>query len=74
MIQLIAAGEFRGRVMSVLNLNMGLAQIVTLPLAALGQWITLEVLFPTLALVLLAVTVLILVTRPVVWRTRVSSS
>ena len=74
LIQLIAAAEFRGRVMSVLNLNMGLAQVVTLPLAALGQWITLEVLFPALALVLLAVTVLILVTRPVVWRIRVSSS
>ncbi len=71
LIQLIAPGEVRGRVMSLLNLNMGVAQLVTLPLAAVGQWIGLEVLFPVLALSLLAVTVLILATRPVLWRVRV---
>ena len=52
LIQLIAPGNFRGRVMSVLNLNMGIAQVITLPLAALGQLISLEVLFPALAVTL----------------------
>ena len=71
LIQLVAPAEFRGRVMSLLNLNMGVAQLVTLPLAALGQWIGLEVLFPALAVSLLAVTVLILATRRALWRVRV---
>jgi len=70
LIQLIAPGNFRGRVMSVLNLNMGIAQIVTLPLAALGQLISLEVLFPGLAVALLFTTGAILASRRVVWRTR----
>ncbi len=68
LIQLTAPAHLRGRVMSVLNLNMGLAQVVTLPLAALGQWLTLETLFPLLAALLLATTVAILLLRPVVWR------
>lgn len=70
LIQLIAPGNFRGRVMSVLNLNMGIAQVVTLPLAALGQAISLQVLFPALAVALLATTAWILAARRVVWRTR----
>ena len=70
LIQLIAPGNYRGRVMSVLNLNMGIAQIVTLPLAALGQLISLQVLFPALAVTLLVVTAAILGSRRVVWRTR----
>ena len=56
--------------MSLLNLNMGVAQLVTLPLAALGQWIGLEVLFPALAVSLLLVTALILATRRVLWSVR----
>ena len=70
LIQLVAPGNFRGRVMSVLNLNMGIAQVVTLPLAALGQAISLQVLFPALAVALLATTAWILAARRVVWRTR----
>ena len=72
LIQLTAPAHLRGRVMSVLNLNMGLAQVVTLPLAELGQWITLETLFPALATAMLAVTALILLLRPVVWRSVVT--
>ena len=67
---MIAPGNFRGRVMSVLNLNMGIAQIVTLPLAALGQLISLEVLFPGLAVALLFTTAGILASRRAVWRSR----
>ena len=70
LIQLIAPGNYRGRVMSVLNLNMGIAQLVTLPLAALGQAISLQVLFPALAIVLLAATAAILASRRVVWTVR----
>ena len=73
LIQLVAPANLRGRVMSVLNLNMGIAQIVTLPLAALGQWVTLQALFPILAFALLAVAVAILLLRPVVWRSEVSA-
>ena len=71
LIQLIAPGNFRGRVMSVLNLNMGIAQIITLPLAALGQAVSLEVLFPGLAIALLVTTVTVLALRRAVWRTRI---
>ena len=71
LIQLIAPADFRGRVMSLLNLSMGVAQLVTLPLAALGQWIGLEVLFPALAVSLLAVTGTVLATRRALWRVRV---
>ena len=70
LIQLTAPNELRGRVMSVLGLNMGLAQMLTLPLAALGQLVTLEVLFPALAVTLIVTTALIVTTRRVVWRTR----
>lgn len=70
LIQLIAPGNFRGRVMSVLNLNMGVAQVITLPLAALGQLISLQVLFPALAVTLLATTAAILASRRAVWRSR----
>ena len=70
LIQLIAPGRFRGRVMSVLNLNMGLAQVLTLPLALLGQWLSLQVLFPGLAGVLLVTTAVILASRRHIWSIR----
>ena len=41
--------DVRGRVMSLLQLNMGLDQLLTFPLAGIGQAISLEVLFPILA-------------------------
>jgi len=49
LVQLIVPNEVRGRVMSLLQLNMGLAQLLTFPLAGIGQAISLEVLFPILA-------------------------
>lgn len=49
LVQLIVPNEVRGRVMSLLQLNMGFAQLITFPLAAIGQAISLEVLFPILA-------------------------
>ncbi|MEE9279215.1 MAG: MFS transporter [Myxococcota bacterium] len=74
LIQLLVPNEVRGRVMSVLNLNMGLAQLVTLPLAAVGQLVSLQVLFPTLAFTLLATIALILIARPAIWRARILQS
>ncbi|HWO93822.1 MAG TPA: hypothetical protein VNL92_03580, partial [Dehalococcoidia bacterium] len=43
----------RGRVMSLLQLNMGVSQFLTLPLAAIAQATSIELLFPTLALVVM---------------------
>ena len=64
----IVPNEVRGRVMSLLMLNMGVAQFVTLPLAALGQVLTLEVVFPVLAAVCFGMVALIALTRPVIRR------
>jgi len=64
----VVPNEVRGRVMSLLMLNMGISQLITAPLAAIGQAITLQVLFPALALVCLATVGLISATHPVIWR------
>ncbi|HBP15797.1 MAG TPA: hypothetical protein DD457_11360, partial [Gammaproteobacteria bacterium] len=55
--------EVRGRIMGILQLNMGFAQLMTMPVAILGQWLTLPVLFPGLALVTLGAILLVLATR-----------
>ena len=49
LIQHHAENEVRGRVMSIMQLNMAFAQLMTMPVAILGQWLTLPVLFPILA-------------------------
>ena len=63
LIQQLVPNEVRGRIMSIFQLNMGFAQLMTMPIAVLGQWLTLPVLFPILALTTLAAVGLILVTR-----------
>lgn len=63
LIQQLVPNEVRGRIMSILQLNMGFAQLMTMPVAVLGQWLTLPVLFPGLALVTLGAILLILATR-----------
>ncbi len=63
LIQQLVPNEVRGRIMSILQLNMGFAQLMTMPIAILGQWLTLPVLFPTLAFVTLGSILLILMTR-----------
>ncbi len=72
LIQHLVPNEVRGRVMSILLANRGLAQLVTLPLAAVGGLISLRALFPLLAFVVLALVLLIVVTQPVVRRARIS--
>jgi MFS family permease len=49
LIQLIVPNEVRGRVMSLFQLNMAVAQLLTLPLALIAQATSLEMLFPSLA-------------------------
>jgi len=49
LVQLLVPNEVRGRVMSLLQLNMGIAQLLTLPIAAVAQATALEVVFPALA-------------------------
>ncbi len=56
--------------MSLLQLGMGTAQLITLPIAALGQQIGLELLFPGLALAQLATVGSIALLRPALWRAR----
>jgi len=63
LIQKLVPNEVRGRIMSIFQLNMGFAQVMTMPVAILGQWLTLQVLFPVMAVTTLAVVTLILMTR-----------
>jgi predicted MFS family arabinose efflux permease len=63
LIQKLVPNEVRGRIMSIFQLNMGFAQLMTMPIAVLGQWLTLPVLFPLLAFATLAVVVVILFSK-----------
>jgi hypothetical protein len=56
--------------MSIFQLNMGFAQLMTMPVAALAQWLTLTVLFPIVAGVTLASVVAILILKPEIMRAR----
>lgn len=68
LVQGLVANEVRGRVMSLLQLNMGLAQLLTFPLAVAATVVSLEVLFPALAFTLLGLVILINVTHPQIWK------
>jgi len=63
LIQQQVPNEVRGRIMSIFQLNMGFAQLMTLPIAVAGQWLTLELLLPIIAYITLAAVGLILLTR-----------
>ena len=66
LMQQLVPNEVRGRIMSIFQLNMGVAQLMTMPIALLGQWLTLQVLFPLLAgLALVAVTTILLTKRQI---------
>ncbi len=71
LIQHIVPNEMRGRIMSIFQLNMGFAQLMTLPVAALAQWLTLQLLFPIMALTVLVVVVVILATHPQIMQARI---
>ncbi|NKB97112.1 MAG: MFS transporter [Pseudomonadales bacterium] len=63
LIQQLVPNEVRGRIMSLFQLNMGFAQLMTMPVAMLAQWLTLSVLFPLLAGATLVVVLLVVVTQ-----------
>ena len=71
LIQHLVPNEVRGRVMALLMVNRGLGQLMTLPLAAAAQVVSLRTLFPVLASTLLAIVVLIVVTQPSIRRARI---
>jgi MFS family permease len=71
LIQYIAPNEVRGRVMSIFQLNMAFAQLMTMPVAILGQWLTLQVLFPWLAIATLVLVALILYSQPQIIQSRI---
>jgi hypothetical protein len=60
--------------MSILQLNMGFAQLMTMPVAILGQWLTLPVLFPILAALTVTVVGMILITQPQLIKARLDNS
>jgi len=74
LIQRIVPNEVRGRIMSIFQLNMGFAQLMTMPVAALGQWFTLQVLFPILAAMTVIIVLTILVTQPQLRKARVDNT
>jgi predicted MFS family arabinose efflux permease len=67
LVQQLVPNEVRGRVMSLLQLNMGIAQLMTLPLAAIAQATSLETLFPALAVSVLVVVILVVATQRHIW-------
>lgn len=74
LIAVMAPNRVRGRIMSLLMLNMGVAQTMTLPIAIVGQAVSLETLFPVLAFTCLGFVVVILATHPRIWRARMSDA
>ena len=63
LIQELVPNEVRGRIMSIFQLNMGFAQLMTMPVAILAQWLTLSVLFPLMAFLTLGIVLLVLLTQ-----------
>jgi len=62
-IQQLVPNAVRGRIMSIFQLNMGFAQLMTLPIAVGAQWLSLQTLLPMIAYLTLAAVGLILLTR-----------
>ena len=63
LIQHLTPNDMRGRVMSLFQLNMAFAQLMTMPIAILAQLFSLQLLFPVLAWITLAVVVLVLILK-----------
>ncbi len=63
--------EMRGRIMGLIFLGMGIAQLAGLPLGAVAQALSMETLFPPMSYAVLAVLVALIVFRPVIIRARV---
>ncbi len=63
--------EMRGRIMGLVFLGMGLAQLAGLPLGSVAQALSMETLFPPMSYAVLAFLVAIIILRPVIRRARV---
>lgn len=63
LIQQLVPNAVRGRIMSLFQLNMGFAQLMTMPVAVLAQVVSLSVLFPVLAGLTLVVVLAVLLTQ-----------
>lgn len=74
LVQHLVPNEIRGRIMSLFQLNIGFAQLMTLPVAILAQWLTLEVLFPLMSMMLAALVLAILLTQRQVWQARIDGN
>jgi dipeptide/tripeptide permease len=64
LIQHIAPSDMRGRIMSIFQLNMAFAQLMTMPIALLAQWLGLAALFPVLSYLTVAMVILVLLRQP----------
>ena len=71
LVQHYIPNEYRGRVMSLLMLSQGGAQLLTFPLAAAGQFASLRVLFPALAITQAVLVVALILLRPSIRRARI---
>jgi sugar phosphate permease len=63
LIQHLTPNNMRGRVMSLFQLNMAFAQLMTMPVAILAQVFSLQTLFPVLAWITLIMVILVLVLK-----------
>ena len=63
-VQHVVSDEMRGRVMGLFPLGMGLAMLNGAPVSALGQWLGLEVVVPSLGWATLALVLAIILARP----------
>ena len=68
LIQARVSNEVRGRIMSIFQLNMGVAQLMTMPVAFLAQVYTLERLLPALAVITVVVVAAIVLFRRLLLR------
>jgi predicted MFS family arabinose efflux permease len=68
LIQHLTPNNMRGRVMSLFQLNMAFAQLMTMPVAILAQVFSLQTLFPVLAWITLTMVILVLVLKKQVVR------
>ena len=71
LIQHIAPSDMRGRIMSIFQLNMAFAQLMTMPIALLAQWLGLAALFPVLSYLTVLMVVIVLFWQPQLVRAKV---
>jgi len=64
LVQRLVHNEMQGRVMSLFMMSAGISQVLTLPVGALAQWATLELVMPLMGWLCLASVVAIAVTQP----------